>query len=95
MRRFPMKYIENKTLDEIKVGDSTRHVRTLTMDDIDLFAIMSGDINPAHVDEEYARSNTFHKIIAHGMGVDPSFLPFLARNCRVPVRFISAKHCVS
>ena len=31
------------------------------------FAVMSGDINPAHVDEEYARSDLFHKIIAHGM----------------------------
>ena len=28
---------------------------------------MSGDVNPAHVDEEYARSDMFHKIIAHGM----------------------------
>jgi phosphotransacetylase/acyl dehydratase len=37
------------------------------MKDIDLFAVMSGDVNPAHVDEEYARSDMFHKIIAHGM----------------------------
>ena len=28
---------------------------------------MSGDVNPAHVDEEYANSDMFHKIIAHGM----------------------------
>ena len=28
---------------------------------------MSGDVNPAHVDEEYAHSDMFHKIIAHGM----------------------------
>jgi len=62
-----MDYIENKTFAEIKVGDSATLVRTLTRDDINLFAAMSGDVNPAHVDEEYARSDMFHKIIAHGM----------------------------
>jgi phosphate acetyltransferase/phosphate butyryltransferase len=62
-----MDYIENRVFDEIQVGDSARLSRTLTGDDIKLFAVMSGDINPAHVDEEYARSDMFHKIIAHGM----------------------------
>ncbi len=62
-----MDYIENKTFDEIKVGDSASLVRTLTPEDVQLFAIMSGDVNPAHVDEEYARSDLFRKIIAHGM----------------------------
>ena len=49
-----MEYIENKTFDEINVGDSASLTRILTMNDINLFAVMSGDINPAHVDEEYA-----------------------------------------
>jgi phosphate acetyltransferase/phosphate butyryltransferase len=62
-----MDFIENRTFDEIKVGDSASLVRTLTRDDISIFAAMSGDVNPAHVDEEYARSDMFHKIIAHGM----------------------------
>ena len=62
-----MDYIENRTFDEIKVGDSASLVRTLTKDDISIFAAMSGDVNPAHLDEEYARSDMFHKIIAHGM----------------------------
>jgi len=62
-----MDYVENRTFDEIKVGDSASLVRTLTKDDISLFAVMSGDVNPAHVDEEYAKSDMFHKIIAHGM----------------------------
>ena len=59
--------IENQTFDEIKLGENASLVRTLSMGDINLFAIMSGDVNPAHVDEEYARSDMFHKIIAHGM----------------------------
>ncbi len=62
-----MDMIENRTFDEIQIGESASLVRTLTKKDIDLFAIMSGDINPTHVDEEYARSDMFHKIIAHGM----------------------------
>ena len=62
-----MDYIENRTFDEIKLGDSASLVRTLTPKDIQLFAIMSGDISPIHVDEEYAKSDMFQKIIAHGM----------------------------
>jgi phosphate acetyltransferase/phosphate butyryltransferase len=62
-----MDIIENRTFEEIHIGDSASLVRTLTRDDINLFAVMSGDVNPAHVDEEYARSDQFHKIIAHGM----------------------------
>ena len=63
----PVQYIENKTFDEIKVGDTAHLTRTLKPQDIDLFAVMSGDVNPAHVDEEYAKSDMFHEIIAHGM----------------------------
>jgi len=60
-------FIENRTFDEIQIGESASLVRTLTREDIELFAVMSDDINPAHVDEAYARSDMFHKIIAHGM----------------------------
>ena len=35
--------------------------------DIEVFAIMSGDINPAHLDKEYVKTDVFHKIVAHGM----------------------------
>lgn len=62
-----MRYITNKTFDEINIGDTAQLIRTLTKKDIELFAIMSGDINPAHVDDEFAQSDHFHKIIAHGM----------------------------
>jgi len=62
-----MECIENRPFDEIEVGDSASLKRRLTMEDIKLFAIMSGDVNPAHVDEDYAKSSRFHEIIAHGM----------------------------
>lgn len=62
-----MDYLENRTFDEINIGDSDSLTRTLTEKDIQVFAIMSGDINPAHVDQEYAQSEMFHEIIGHGM----------------------------
>src|SRR5664279_847796 len=62
-----MERIENKTFDEIKLGDTASLVRTLTYKDIELFAIMSGDINPTHLDDAFAKSDMFHKVVAHGM----------------------------
>jgi len=62
-----MDRIENRTFDELKVGDTASLVHTLTREDVELFAVMSGDVNPAHVDETYAKSDMFHHVVAHGM----------------------------
>src|SRR3569832_1790201 len=62
-----VQYIENRTFDELNIGVAAELTRTLRKQDIELFAVMSGDVNPAHVDEDYARSDVFHKVIAHGM----------------------------
>lgn len=62
-----MTYIENRVFDEIIIGESASLKRTLTQEDIELFAIMSGDVNPAHMDADYAKNDMFHKVIAHGM----------------------------
>ncbi|MCG2842043.1 bifunctional enoyl-CoA hydratase/phosphate acetyltransferase [Sandaracinobacter sp. RS1-74] len=59
--------IENRTFDEIAVGDSASLVRTLSKKDIQLFALVSGDVNPAHLDAEYAEGDSFRRVIAHGM----------------------------
>jgi acyl dehydratase len=59
--------IENRTFDEISIGDEASLSRTLAWRDIELFAAMSGDVNPAHVDAEFAKNDMFHRIIAHGM----------------------------
>ncbi|WP_290793564.1 bifunctional enoyl-CoA hydratase/phosphate acetyltransferase [Halomonas sp.] len=61
------RYIENLTFDEIQVGDEAHLEKRLTLDDIKLFAIMSGDVNPSHVDDDFARSSRFQEVIAHGM----------------------------
>lgn len=59
--------VENRTFGEIVVGESASVSRTVTQQDIDLFAVVSGDVNPAHLDPAYAQTDTFHKVIAHGM----------------------------
>ena len=56
-----------KTIEELNPGDSARFTKTVSESDIYLYAGISGDLNPAHIDHEYA-SNTFFKArIAHGM----------------------------
>ena len=60
-------FIENHPFDEIKVGDSASLTRTLKPEDVQLFAALAGEANPAHVDPECANSSAFHEIIAHGM----------------------------
>ncbi|MEN9772483.1 MAG: hypothetical protein RJA58_1126 [Pseudomonadota bacterium] len=60
--------IENKTFDELRIGDSARLVRTLTQQDIEGFAAVSGDTNPTHLDTSYAAGNTdVHEIVGHSM----------------------------
>ena len=59
--------IENVTYDEITLGQSARLLRTLTLADIQAFAAVSGDTNPAHLDAEYANDTLFQGVIAHGM----------------------------
>ena len=59
--------IENRTFDEINIGDSACLSRQLSREDIEQFAAVSGDVNPAHVDPEFASSDAFHQVIAHGM----------------------------
>lgn len=62
-----MQFIENRTFDEITLGETAELTRTLEPQDIELFAVMSGDVNPSHVDAEFAASDMFHKVVAHGM----------------------------
>lgn len=59
--------IENVTFDELSVGQSARLLRTLALTDIQAFAAVSGDTNPAHLNADYANETLFHGVIAHGM----------------------------
>lgn len=67
MQHAVHQYIQNRTFDEIAVGETAQLVRTLRPDDIHLFAAMSGDVNPTHVDTEFARSGQFREVVGHSM----------------------------
>ncbi len=51
----------------VDVGYKTTHTKTITEADIVLFAGVSGDFNPVHVNEEYAKKTFFGGRIAHGV----------------------------
>jgi phosphotransacetylase/acyl dehydratase len=59
--------IENRVFAEIALGDTASLTRMVTHQDIQLFAAVSGDVNPAHMDPDYAATDMFHRVIVHGM----------------------------
>jgi acyl dehydratase len=50
-----------------KIGDTATITKKITQEDIHQFAELVGDLNPVHVDEEFAKKTRFGKPIAHGM----------------------------
>jgi 3-hydroxybutyryl-CoA dehydratase len=56
-----------KSIAELAVGDTAKFSKTVSETDIYMFGGISGDFNPAHFDEEYAKSTFFKTRIAHGM----------------------------
>ena len=56
-----------KTINEIKIGDTAEFTKTVSESDIYLFAGVTGDFNPAHINEAYAEKTFFKTRIAHGM----------------------------
>lgn len=61
-----MNFELGKRYEELKVGDVASFSKTITETDVCLFAGISGDFNPLHVNEEYAKKTRFKTRIAHG-----------------------------
>lgn len=59
--------MQGKTISEIRIGDAAEFTKTVTEADIVLFAGITGDLNPAHVDQVWAENTMFKGRIAHGM----------------------------
>ena len=55
------------TINEMKIGDSASFTKTVTDTDVYMFAGITGDFNPAHVNQVEAEKGMFGKRIAHGM----------------------------
>lgn len=53
--------------DDIEVGRTETTVRTVSEDDVNRFARLSGDLNPLHMDEQFAACTQFGRRVAHGM----------------------------
>ena len=52
--------------EDFKVGDKASHTKTVTEADVARFAEISGDFNPLHMDEEFAKKSQFGKRVVHG-----------------------------
>ena len=59
--------LHNRTFDELTIGESASITRTAGRDDIALFAAVSGDVNPAHLDTAFAAQDLFGHVVVHGM----------------------------
>ena len=59
--------LRNRLFEDIAVGDSATLTRTLSRTDVKTFAVLSGDVNPTHVDDDYAARYGDGKLVAHAM----------------------------
>lgn len=57
----------NVTFEEIEIGDTASFSRLVTEREVEMFAAVSGDHNPVHLNPEYAATTSFGECIAHGM----------------------------
>jgi 3-hydroxybutyryl-CoA dehydratase len=58
---------QGKYIHELNIGDSAELSKTVTAEDIELFAKATGDFNPVHLDQAYAEKTFFKGRIAHGL----------------------------
>jgi acyl dehydratase len=65
-RENKMEFELGKTYDQLEIGDEASFTKTITETDVYLFAGISGDFNPMHVNEAFAKQTPFKTRIAHG-----------------------------
>lgn len=59
--------MKGKTIAELQVGEASEFAKTISESDVYMYAGVSGDFNPAHINEAYAQNTFFKTRIAHGM----------------------------
>ena len=59
--------VQGKTIDALQIGERAEFSKTVSEADIYAYAGISGDMNPAHINEPYAQKSMFKTRIAHGM----------------------------
>jgi phosphate butyryltransferase len=58
--------VESRTFADLNIGDTASISRAATLRDVELFAAASGDLNPVHLDPEFAKTDAFHRVVAQG-----------------------------
>ena len=74
--------VYSTSYDDLTVGQSASQTHCVTETDIQLFAAVSGDNNPVHLDSEFAAGSRFKERIAHGMFTGALISAALA--CKLP-----------
>lgn len=69
--------LKKYTINDLFIGQSSSVTKSFTEDDVLAFAKVSGDFNPAHIDENYARETIFKERIVHGLLVGSLFSSIL------------------
>ena len=59
--------MQGYTIQQLEIGQKANFSKTITETDVYLFAGITGDVNPAHINQEYAKNTMFKGRIAHGM----------------------------
>jgi acyl dehydratase len=72
---------------EIKIGAQAFFTHKVTKEDVDRFAVLSGDFNPLHLDSQYAATTDFGRPIVHGMFLASLF-------SRLVGMYIPGKRCL-
>ena len=70
--------------DKFKVGDFAEIRRTFTLGDVKDFCKLSGDFNPIHINEDFARDSVFQKPIVHGLLVSSLISSLIANDLPGP-----------
>lgn len=61
------RYFANSSLALFKVGDEVEVRRVVSMKDVEAFARITGDTNPIHLDEKFAKKTRVGQLIVHGL----------------------------
>ena len=77
--------------DEIQVGDQASLTKTITDEDVINFAKLTGDVNPIHILDSFAKTTMFKERIAHGMLVSSFISTILGTKLPGKIRFIYLK----
>lgn len=77
--------------DEIQVGDQASLTKTITDEDVINFAKLTGDVNPIHILDSFAKTTMFKERIAHGMLVSSFISTVLGTKLPGKIRFIYPK----